>query len=341
MITNRQKNFLVYFCTRSFFLGIGFSLIFKKCNNDSWITFIIGTILGIGFCKLFKYILDKKGKKKLSEYLNELGITGKIVRILLILLSIIILNELLFVLQIFAKSFFLINSKTFFLIIPIVYLIVFIAFKGYNLLCYICECLFPVAITIFVLALYALIFKVDLTNLQPYFNTNILNFFQGIIFYFSLSTTPLLLLLDMDFEDSNILKSYIGSSSTLIILAILLSGILGQILVNIYRFPEYMILKEIKMFNFIENIENIVSLIWLIDLFVVLSLSATFLKNILPKKYNNYSFLTIITLVVISICYIFGNNYINDLFIYKYIPYFLLILNIIIILILTLKKQKT
>ena len=62
-------------------------------------------------------------------------------------------------------------------------------------------------------------------------------------------------------------------------------GILGANLVDIYRYPEYMTLKKIKLFNFVEKVENIVSITWIFDLFITLAVSGNNMKELLPKKW--------------------------------------------------------
>lgn len=342
MITNRQKAFLIFFSAKALFLGVGYSLILEHTGNDSWICFILGSLFGLVFCFMLKKILDYKKKKSLNNLLKDMSFIGVIIRILFILLSIIVINELLFILQIFAKSFFLINSNTFLIILPVLVLATYISFKGYKLLSYVAECLFPIAVFFVLVAFLSLIFKVDYSNLKPILSHSTVDMIKSTFFYFSLSSTPLLFLLDMEFENNTISNSYIGVSLILTEVCILLLGVLGQFLITIYRFPEYMILKNIEIFNFVEKVENIISIAWIIDNFVLLCLVCCFLKKRLPKKLNNYSFLTIIFSILLVVCFIFGDSYINDLFIYLRLPYILAIFTIpitIILFIYTLVKK--
>jgi spore germination protein (amino acid permease) len=343
MITNRQKNLIIFFSTKALFLGVGYSLILEYSQNDAWICFILGSLLGLIFCFMLKKVLDYKKNKSLIDLLNEMSFIGIIIRILFIILSIVIINELLFILQIFAKSFFLINSNTFLIILPMIILASYVAFKGYKLFSYVVECLFPIAVFFILFAFLALIFKVDYTNLKPILSHTNIDMIKGIFYYFSLSTTPLLFLLDMNFEDNNITNTYIISSIILTIISILLVGVLGRFLITIYRFPEYMILKEIELFNFIEKVENIISITWIIDNFILTCFACAFLKRMLPKKYNNYLFIIIISIIFLVVCTIFGNSYINDLYIYLYLPYILTIISLPIkltLFIYVLKKRK-
>ena len=51
-----MKNKLSYFISRASMFGIGFFLIFKNAGKDSWISIILGTILGIITIYIYKNI---------------------------------------------------------------------------------------------------------------------------------------------------------------------------------------------------------------------------------------------------------------------------------------------
>lgn len=343
MITNRQKNFLVIFCSKALFLGIGYALLFEISKNDTWISFILGSLLGIIFCYFLKTIMIKKGKKTLNELLKTMGPVGFIIRLLFIVYSIAIINEILFIIQIFAKSFFLINSNTFLILLPLVLLIIMVAFKGYKILAYVVECLFPISLFFTLFALFGLVFNGDYTNIKPFFSNSTFEILKSSLYYFTLSSTPLLFLLDLQFEDNNLYNAYITISICLVIICLILIGVLGPFLIYIYRFPEYMVLKDIQVFGFVEKVENILSISWILDNFVLLCLSSCFLKRLLPKKYNNYYFIGLIIILFLIACFIFGNNYINDLLISLYFPYYLFLLSvpaIIILFIYCITKRK-
>ncbi|MBE6160786.1 MAG: hypothetical protein E7158_01005 [Firmicutes bacterium] len=340
MITNRQKNFMVIFCCNSLFLGLGYFIIFNTTNNNSFICSLIGGLLGLLFTFIYKIFLEKKKDKRLTEFLNEYNTLGKIIRLLLILLSIAITLTNIFIIKEFIKSFFLINMPSFLITLPILLLIVYISFKDYNILAYISECLIPISLVLTIFIFIALIFKADYSNLKPFFSSNTISMIKSIFYYFVLSTSPLLLLSDIKFNSYNISNVYLLNSIIITITSVLITGILGNFLTKTYRFLEYMILKNIQIFNFIEKIENILSISWIINSFLLLFLSSLFLKNLLPKKYNNYSHFFIILTINIIVCTLMSNSYFE--LINLYIPYilgFLLISITICFIIINLKHM--
>ena len=117
---------------------------------------------------------------------------------------------------------------------------------------------------------------------------------------------------------------------------------LGEPLLKIYSFPEYTVLRQIEILNFIENIENISAFIWYFDLFIMLSTLTNNLKNSLPKKYNLIYFYTLIFIVLIISSYIIDKNYIYILNIVYIYPITLIIFFIIfLILLIYFKIQKS
>ena len=139
--------------------------------------------------------------------------------------------------------------------------------------------------------------------------------------------------------DNNLPKYYFLANLTIIIMGILIIGILGPDLINIYRYPEYMILKVIKILNFIEKVENIFAIATLFDLFMVLSISMNSIKEKLPKKKQNIWF-SLILLFVFGVSIFFGIHYSLALQIYYYLPVILLIFIVLILTVFTIKLRK-
>ena len=160
---------------------------------------------------------------------------------------------------------------------------------------------------------------------------------------FSLAVSPSLLMLSTKSNNKNNIPSYLLGCFTLILKLFLIIAILGPIMASLYRFPEYIILKEIKLLDFIEKIENIVAISWIFDHFVYVSVASLFIKELLPKNRQNISH-SIIIIGVYLIAFMFlGKYYTNELFLYYKMPFFVAIVFVItipILLVYTYKKRK-
>ena len=341
MITNRQRNLIVIVCSNSLFFGFGYSLIFKSTSNNSWICSLIAGIFGIIFTFILKRIMNNK--KTINNYLNKNILLKTIIKAFFAIINITIIFINLFIIKEFIKTFFLINMPSIIISIPILFLILLISHKDFKTLSYLYECLVPISLTLIFFIILSLIFKCDFSNLKPYFSSNTISMIKSIFYYFTLSTSPLIILYDIDLKDNNISNIYLFNILLITTLSVLISGILGNYLIKIYTFLEYTIIKDIQIFNFIEKIENILSLSWVINSFLIIFLSSISLKKNIFKKYNNYIFVFIILAILIVVNTILDNSYFN--YLYLYIPYIigiisLLTLSILYILYLKLNKRK-
>ena len=91
-------------------------------------------------------------------------------------------------------------------------------------------------------------------------------------------------------------------------------------MVNVYSYPEYTILRRIRFFNFIENIENFICINWFFDLFISLSLFISKLKDTLNIKNNIIPFIICFTILYIVYTF-FSNNFNNTITLYNIFPY--------------------
>lgn len=343
MITKYQNFSVNYFLTRSFFLGIGFSLIIGITKQDSILAFLLGTLIGIFFLFLVKKIQEYKGEKTLAELLNEMKGLGIFLRIVFIIFGVTLLLEGITFFQLFASSFFLTKTPLFFISLPIILLLIKIAEGGIKTTFRVSACLFPISIFLTVLSLLMLFQYADFNNITPLFVSKPISFLQATFLYTSLVVSPSIITLMSKKNNQNNLSPYLLGCFTLILKIILIIAIVGPILASAYRFPEYVILKEIKLLDFVEKIENIVAISWIFDHFVYASLSSLFIKDLLPKKSNRFLHIILILFIYFLSFRILGKYYMFELFLYHFLPYFLFsifFITIPILLVYTYKKRK-
>ena len=280
MLTNRQKNILIFFISKALFFGIGYSLILSK-NNNSWLCCVLGSVIGLLFCFIIKTI--KKNNNDLIQTIKYLKFVGIIIKLLLILFVIAIIIVVIYTLNKFIGTYYLPHTPHFIIILPILLICIFMSFKDYKLLAYLIECLFPICIFLLICSLISLLFNSDYSNIDInlcYYN---MNTFKTTFIFFLLSASPLILLLDIKVKNNNFYNSYIVTSIIITIIVIFINCTLGP-LTRLYKFPEYILLKNIRIFNFIEKTENILSMTLIIDQFVLLITSSIFLRRLLLNK---------------------------------------------------------
>lgn len=343
MITKYQNFSVNYFLTRSFFLGIGFSLIIGITKQDSIIAFILGSLLGIFFIFFIKKIQEYKQEKTLAQLLHEMKLLGLFLRIIFLLFGITLLLEGITFFQLFASSFFLTKTPLFFISLPIILLLIKIAQGGIKTTFRVSGCLFPISSFLTLLSLFMLFQYADFSNITPLFVSKPFSFIKSTFLYTSLVVSPSIITLMTSNNNRNNITPYLFGCFTLILKIILIMAIVGPVLSSAYRFPEYVILKEIKLLDFVEKIENIVAISWIFDHFIYASLSSLFIKELLPKNKNTLLHAILIFLVYFISFRILGKYYTYELFLYYFLPIFIFVIFIVTIPILfvyTYKKRK-
>ncbi len=331
----------IFFLTRSLFFGLGISLLCKYTNKDTYIGAIIGTLLGLIIILCYRYIIQNKKNKSLNEILNQNKIIGLIVRILFLAASIIILIYTLLTYKTFISSFLLATTPVFMILIPWLILLIYCAWGGIPMINKLATSLFPFSIILSILSIFSIFGNFDYYNFLPILTTKPTSLFMSIIAFAGISTFPGILTLHLESNIKNYVKFYLLSTILVIITIICVNGIFGEVLVNIFRFPEYMILKQVILLDFIEKIENILSIVWAFDLFITSAFAIYSIKTLVPAKKNNFSTLIIIAIIAILIDKFFDFNYIYELFAYYALPYISFILPLIIIILLIYLLKKT
>ena len=315
---SKNNNYtLIYFISSIFMYGVGFSSIFKLCKNDSWIVILIGFIITLIFLKTYKKIINKNNN------------IIKIINICFILLISMM------ILRILTTSFYLTKTPGLIITIPFMMLAIYSSNKDINVINKISNILFIFSILTITLNLFASTKTGSIDMLIPILKTNKLKLLKGIFYYICYILSPLILVSKVDIENKTYNKIYIFSNIFLIFISLIITFVLGPNLMSIYRFPEYMIFKEINLFGFVENVENLVGLIYYINLFITSSLCLYNIKSITKNKYSLY----IISFVILFITEFVSINYKYSLIIYEHLPYILFSFILINIFIYIIKKE--
>lgn len=327
-------NLLNYFLSRCLFLGGGFSLMFISAGTDSYISVILGLLLGIGII----YILSKLTsiKMPINEYLKEHKILNYIIKIVYFsYLLFFILIELL-ILSNFLYSYFLPFTPSFVSALPFIFIACFLNSKKSKNIAYVGLVLMIISISLVILKTTLITPEFDFSNLFPIFQSSPKNIFKATLIYAILSTSPYLLMIGEEIDFKSSLKYYLIAGVINIIVLTSITLTMGQ-MINIYSYPEYGLLRKIRFFNFIENVENIISSSWFYDIFIALSLSSIRLRNILNIQKRIIP-LIIIFIISIIINYKFSDNFYNTMIMFKIFPYIFGILVLALVLLLFLKK---
>ena len=304
-----MKNRLSYFVTRSSMFGIGFFLLFKNVGKDAWISLILGTLLGIIIIYLYHLIKNYFKKESLKEKLKKTFV-GKLFLVAIVIFYLYIMMIILILLPMFVNSFYLLYTPKILVVIPFMLLAIYITNKGKITLANLSSLIYTSSIIIIAIYFLLLIKYYDFNNLIPIFTVKTNNLLLATIIYASITTIPNILTINYpenNFKDD--LKNYIYANISILFITLSIILALGEPLLKIYSFPEYDVLKQIKILDFIENIENLSTFVWYFDLFITLATVTSNLKETLPNKYNKIYFYLLILVIVIISNFVIGENY--------------------------------
>lgn len=331
-VNNFEIISLLMFINITMYLGININIIKTTTGVNSWITVILSNILGFIPLILFLYIANYKQELKLNEKINYLyKKSGFIINIFINIILFIIGATILYNTCNFITSQLLYRTPQIIIIIILMMIIVYNVIKGLNVITKVSTILIAFNILLFLTSVLSLIPYLNTSNFLPILkdNTNILPSALKLV---SINVLPLLILLIIPKNTSynkqnynkDIILGYIVSSTIAFIIVFFTYGILGKYLVNIFGYPEYIVLKKISILNFAERIENIISNQWLVGGYIYLVIIIYYISNtsILSKKLNNKYTTIILSIILIITTHLFFKNnthfynYINKTFIY-------------------------
>ena len=264
-----------FFNGRALFWGFGISLLLKLTNTNFWISELLGTAIGLIILMLVKKTNESKIVKTLSGFSMAF------------LASTILVNM--------GGTLYLRETPTFVLaLFPIIGCFIVSRSKEYSLkrtllilFCY----------SVFMITLGSLFLTKEarLENIFPLFHFDYKGIVLGAILYVLTSVTPILTLNDMS-DKKTIISNYLMSSLSILVISLLIVFVLGNKEAMWYRFPEYVLLKRIKISEFFSNVDNIFVVPMVVDLLITIS---TGLRNIgLNGKYSKYVFPVLLLFLV-------------------------------------------
>lgn len=341
---------LIFSCT----LGIAPFISLRICSIDSYISAVIGAIVGIIPLFIYLYIFNYEIDKPLNEKTKI--IFGKVFGTIINYLSIPFLLTLgitsLFNISNFVISQFLTDTPLLLISAIVALTGLYIARKGIKTITKTSFIYAIIILIIVLIAVFGLFKEMKFDNLKPMLEYGLkkpflAGLFNAINFTIPMFTT--LLVPKNDIENNNkttkyIIITYLIASVIIFLVSLIPSTVLGKYLVNIYQYPVYITLKKISFFNFIDRIENFLSIQWILSGIMTIAMVIFAISKNITSKRNSSIIDYILTIIMIIMPRIlFKNNTTFNEYLYKLYPYLmlpLLIIYIIIFIGIIFKKKK-
>ncbi|MBQ6282173.1 MAG: GerAB/ArcD/ProY family transporter [Bacilli bacterium] len=326
---------LVIFLSRSFYSGIGFSNILLSSKNTTWLSLLIGFLIGFIPILIIKVLNNRN--INLFEVIHSKTI--KFIVIIVLMLSFtILLNDFIN----FCNVKYLFETSQLFISILIISSSLYIVNKGIETIGRSALFMSFISILLYILISLSLIKYINIDNLKPILiNTNII---KSIILFISYTISPIILLSiipknNLNIEEYNkfLIIGYIISFISIFIIFFFITTIFNYEYISLFNYPAYFALKKIN-YNFISNVENIYSLFFIIDYFYSITIYIYIIKYYLKKEYNiNNYYVLIIILVYISIYTFKDINIVH--FITNQLLHSVLIIFILLFILIPIKKD--
>ena len=334
--------------------GIFSSYLISKSGNDSFISIIIGFIISIIISKVLLSFFYKYPSLSFSEKIKKINCKSHYLLIIIILIS-VIFEYILFTYRLtsFLSTQYLIETPKYLISILVIFITFYISSKDLETIIRVSTITFFISMFIFLFDFITLFNQIKIDNLLPLFNTSYKNIFISSItfaIYFSIPLTNLYALKYNQIEDKNIFKKYYYFGITLSFIIALIStisviGISGVEINKLFDYPIYTVLKRIKLFSFLDSLENISIMLWLLFIINTSSMSLLFITNTFKNTFKTNKKITkIFSIIVITVSFIienfiFSNNNYNESYKYIWIP-FITLLVILLIIIISLIKDR-
>ena len=337
---------LVVIQTVTTFFGISISILKQDAGINAWLSALISYIIGFIPLLIVIYISNYEKDLNLHKKITKLfgDKIGFIINIILSLILISLATTLLYNINNFILSQFLYRTPFLISCTLFMILVIYTTNKGINTITKISLLLLILNIALYTINISSLFTSIDILNFYPLLKINTQNIIPASLKITSINYLPLLTILIIPKNRLTVPKNY---TKTLIIsyiigaiisfgLVITTFGVLGIDLINVFEYSEYIVLRKVKLLGFLERIENIISLQWIIGTFIYLTIIIyTISKSIPLKSIKSHKYINVIIgiILIVLTMIIFKDNTIFDNYIKNIFPYIISGLSLIYILI--------
>lgn len=322
--------------TKSGFVGMASYIIFSYSNIDTYLSAILGTLIGIIPLLIFIFIMKHSEDKDIVDLNNTIygKIFGNILNIILNASVLFMAIMALYNISQFMDINYMPDTNTNYLRILILVPIVYAASKNITVISKISQIILAINFAIFILTILGCIGTCKVDNIFPIMKDGVLPVISSTIIYVIFTTFPIFLLtiipqssvMQEKYKSRKIFFMYFLGNFMLIAIIITTILILGEDLLPLFRYPEYTSLKRFELFKIIRRIENTLSLQFVFNSIMYLIVSFHFIIQSLKKIFKNTQrenlfpyILAVIVLIFSNL--LFKNTVESTIFIKKYIPY--------------------
>ncbi len=311
-ISNLSFSFIVLCLINSSLLGMVFPYLVRTSNNSILyslgISFILGFIILFVFLKLFNYEPDKTLTEKINYFFPKpIAIVINIIIDLLFFLMVIIIF---WRFSTFISSEYLTETPSYLITLLLASPILLAMLKDFDIAA---RCATIIIIGVLILLIFSrttLFTYIKIDNFKPIiFNlkdsvkgSGVLTILQLMPLFTALNI-PKNKIINNTKTTRSLIFTYMFSFSIISSMIITIVGVMGINTASLYSYPSYVVLKNISLLNFINNIENFSVIFWIMFMSFTCAFTLYSIKVSISKTFNINSnkVLNIIILILFSI----------------------------------------
>ena len=266
-------------------MGISLNYILKYAKQDSYLSMIVGSILGLLPVVVYLYIIKDKKEQSLKEYLQTKAgkIIGTLVWIFMFFFTLLFTSYVFQEFTHFIQIEYLSKTPRIFILFAFLLPLLYLVKKGIKVIGEVSTILFYFSIILLLITCSSLIFQVDFENLLPIFeHTN--QVLDTSFIYVGFNVLPLFFLTNLPFEKNTnygkmITSIYFLNMIILTVTTFLTVTILGIHLASTYIYPEFHLLKQVSVIGVLGHLESILAFQGIFDSYIMLAIALYFLST--------------------------------------------------------------
>ncbi|MBQ9013957.1 MAG: GerAB/ArcD/ProY family transporter [Bacilli bacterium] len=351
-ITNLEIGALVFFLMHANFIGITFNSLINISKQDSYLSILIGFIVGIIPLIIYIYIFNYEPNLNLNEKNVKLfgNIFGNIINIIILIFTLLLITIAFSNLITIIHSDYLSKTPIILVIITFLIPIYYAVNTGLKSICRTSLIMLYITILLIILSNIGLLIQIDINNFKPFIH-NTKSIFNGSIYFIMYNITPLYLIniipknsiMHNNKTVKYILFFYFMSILSLFLVNLNIIGILGYKLSILFKYPEFQILKKVSILGISSRIDSILFIQWIFEILIFVIIGLYHIintsKSFITEKNN--IFLTIYCIIILSLTLIVPNDLFLNLLSIKILPYIIIIFTITIFILMFIKINYT
>lgn len=265
-----EQNVFLFLITFAFLFFIGINQMSRISGTSTFISMALGATLSYFFLNFYK----SKGQNSSLLLLPPLFLS---------------LHYMLTEITQFISLNIVDGVNSYLLSVSLLLLVMFTIKKGRASLLRASFIFFLTIVFLFLISFVFLFPNTDFQSILPLIDKPIADILKSAMIYFFISTIPLFYIKEItkvNLSKKDLKRGFILTHLFLLFLTLLIFGILGLPLANLYPYPELALFKKISFLNIIDRMESIFSLSYFLASFFTFAITFDILFSIIKEKFN-------------------------------------------------------